>query len=145
MQLNSFILLFKRSSINCYASPLALRKTSKCHQLSWCRNFVEMHNFRRVLGICPKLCGNCKFLHMRFHKYFRTRKLGTITVFYEMNKTIGKAKKIQVQNKNECDLCTILSLMHSLVSNTKENRVRTQTMSVKIDYNFFHSTKNNRS
>ena len=32
---------------------LTLRKILKCHIISWCGNFVEMHSMYRVLGNCP--------------------------------------------------------------------------------------------
>ena len=56
---------------------LALRQLSWFHLIFWCRNFVEVHSFRRVSGdwleTLRKLCTTTKFLH---------RKLGKISVFY---------------------------------------------------------------
>ena len=45
----------------------ALRKIPKFYLISWCRNFVERHSFRRVSSYLPKslqkLCLSTKFPH----------------------------------------------------------------------------------
>ena len=45
----------------------------------WCENVVETHSFRRLLGECSKLGGNCVF-----PQNFLIKKLGEISLFFEV-------------------------------------------------------------
>ena len=48
---------------------ITLHKIPKFNLISWCGNFVEMHNVRRVTGDLPdileKLCISLKFPHQK--------------------------------------------------------------------------------
>ena len=67
----------------CYCRQ-PLRKIPNFHSISWCRNFVEPHCFDTVFGDSPetlqKLCVS---------KYFHSRKLSDITVFYAVNSAVN--------------------------------------------------------